>query len=520
MLINSVFSSIMVLITFLGIFHNQTRMVVEKLISGFSYSDLKRNQEDQFADSISGRTHIAPADTKVSSDPSSNVVTSTSTSTTTSNDLDHLDQQSDLADYKSFLKEKDIEALKAHIKMQLEKRELLSKQTTAPAKVVTTTPKTTIDKASELIELIEYMERKRQSISLEIPTTTLSMNIFQYETKQTESANNPQLSVDNYPDIDNKESTNEYWKFSIDLNQGYAISVYAVMAVLSVCFILTIVYYVHKTVKSMLQRMFTYPPCELKKPDIFTEGKDVDQWLKEFERYADATMSKNPVKKGNCLLLFLDDKSRSQLTQYNSIRHSKIEYGVLKDCMYLLFKTKHKSSRQYMQLFFARQQAVDETIPKYYTELCELVVKAFPTTPANIREEYVFQQLANGVSNVVLRNELVMEYENKSKLRDILERYSKAELANSINNQANKLQDSTTGVNIKITNNAVTTPNLQSNDSLKVANVVTVQPQPVNNAENNRNINFNRIDIPNESDNEPLLGNTLIKIFVKRVFIN
>ena len=157
------------------------------------------------------------------------------------------------------------------------------------------------------------------------------------------------------------------------------------------------IYFFYKSFKWFTNRLFKAPTCEIAKPDVFSEGKDVFKWLEDFERYANATMGTNASKRGNCLLSFLDEKSRPQLVQYSTMRHNKIEYMTLKEDMQRLFQSKQKSSRQYLHMFISRQQHEHETIPKYYAELCDLVIKAYPTTSANTREEFVFQQLANGV---------------------------------------------------------------------------------------------------------------------------
>ena len=205
-------------------------------------------------------------------------------------------------------------------------------------------------------------------------------------------------------------------------------------------------------VTCIAKRSLRHQTSDIIKPDVFAEGKDVTNWLKAFDQYANATLSANGTKRGNCLLSFLDDKSRSQLTHYSSMRNSKLEYTALKENMQRLFQSKQKSSRQYLQLFIARNQEDDETIPKYYAELCDLVIKAYPTTTAQTREEYVFQQLANGVLNPELRKQLILDYENKSKLRDSLDRYTLMEMSMSAQSQASPPEGN--NVSISITNTA------------------------------------------------------------------
>ena len=341
---------------------------------------------------------------------------------------------------------------------------------TQRANLTSTTVSTTsmYDKSDEIAELIAHLEARNKRRHESIATST---------TPATQQAEPVYKHADNIKplthDFDfSDKSSSSFWKSTVDLHQGYTISVYSVMAVLSVLTILLLVYLLFKVVKWFMRRLFSGPTCVIVKPEMFTEGKDVISWLKQFEMYADATMSADPFKRGNCLLLSLDDKSRSHVKQYNSIRNKKIEYTSLKECMISLFKSKEKTSRQHMQLFLSRLQAADETIPKYYTELCELVVKAFPTIPESAREDYVFQQLASGVSNTKLRDALFQDYNNRAKLRDILADYSQKEL---ISMQGNSITDSNSLVNINISNETIV-PNSSpmKNDSAKTVNAISI----------------------------------------------
>ena len=534
MLVNSVVTSFIAVITLLGFFHQPIHNGFQKWISREAPADTSSEKINlqtllnelnavkiHFREQVQQHDNVATTTvqsrtfgdlprtvdtttvTTTSQAPSTILNTNTIITTTESQvSKDSLDKVSQL--------EHELNDLKAAFSAQRKQTQLLQSSTqqhsetimesqegdasilenpTSDLKISTslfsTTPSSTTvngnDKAEEIADLIAYMENRNKR-RLESTSTTLIP--LSSTTVQAEPMYTTTQRSTTQPTEEDSSKESYGWNFSIDLNQGYTISVYTVMAGLSLSVMLAVIYFIYKSFKWFTSRFFKAPTCEIAKPDVFSEGKDVFKWLEDFERYANATMSSNALKRGNCLLSFLDDKSRSQLVQYSTMRNNKIEYTTLKEDMQRLFQSKQKSSRQYLHMFISRQQHDDETIPKYYAELCDLVIKAYPTTPPSIREEFVFQQLANGVSNTELRRQLILDYENKSKLRDSLDRYTLMEMSLASQKQSTNAEG--TNVSVSITNNTMPInpkdTTIDNKETKRVANIVsTTIEQPLDN---------------------------------------
>ena len=150
----------------------------------------------------------------------------------------------------------------------------------------------------------------------------------------------------------------------------------------------------------------------------FTAGLNIYSWLDNFERYL--RLNEDFISnKIDTLLFHIGESVQQTLEGIEYDRDQETAYQQLKQMLTKLYGNKEKPTSAWKSQFQNRMQEPNESVHLFVNSLRKIAKNAFPDIPNETLEDYIKDQIINGLRNKDARKQLII---NKiHRLKDVIE---------------------------------------------------------------------------------------------------